>query len=130
MFTVEETIRKVKFAYAWSGAGEEDQAAEVGGALVAEGSGGIDQSSDAIGLNGTADKGGSPGSGSAGGLLGLEELFLGVGGLSTVVRVTEDRAKDRKRDSVAVDSTKSNRTRLHRWQVCERDAMLVKETSL
>lgn len=128
MFTVEQTIGKVRFAYTWSGAGEEDQAAKVRGTLVAEGSGGVDQGSDAIGLDSTTDKGRTPGSGSAGGLLGFEEFFLGVGGLSTVVCVTEDRAKDRKRDSVAVDGPKSDRARLHRWQICEREAVSVNET--
>ena len=70
-------------------------------------------------MDGATDKGRTPGSGGAGGLLGLEELFLGIGGLGTVVCITEDRAKDGKRDRVGVESTKSNSARLDRRQVYE-----------
>lgn len=110
--------RKVSWTYTWGGAGHEDQAAEIGGTLVAERSGGIDQGSHAVGLHGATDKGRSPGGGGAGGFLGLQELFLGVGGLGAVVGVTEDRAKDGERDGVAVDGAESDGARLDRRQVC------------
>lgn len=113
------------WTYAWSGASEEDQAAEVGSALVAEGASGIDQSSNTVRLDGATDQGRSPSGGSAGGLLGFEEFFLGVGGLGAVVGVTEDRAEDGERDGVIEDSAQSDSARLHGRQVWNKEIVSV-----
>lgn len=104
--------------YAWCGTGHEDQAAQVGGTLVAEGTGRVNQSTDTIGLDGAADKGATPGGGGRGGLLRLEEFLLGVGGLSAVVGVTEQRAEDGKRGGVVEESAEGDGGGLDRWEVC------------
>ena len=83
-----------RFTYTWSGAGEEDQAAQVGGALVAERAGGIDEGADAIRLDGGADERGTPGRGGSGRLTGLEHLFGAVGGLGALVGLLEQRGQD------------------------------------
>lgn len=89
--------------YGRSRAGEEDQGAEVSGALVGESASGVDEGTNTVGLNGRADEGSTPGGGGGGSLLGLEELLLGVGGLGLAVGVTEDGAKNGKGDGVVVD---------------------------
>ena len=104
--------------YAGGRASEEDQGTEVSRALVAEGTSGIDQSSNTISLDSGTDDGRTPrGSGSCG-FLALEELFLGVCGLSTVVGVTEKRSEDCKGCSVVEDGSEGDSRRLHWWKVC------------
>ena len=105
--------------YGRSRAGEEDQAAEVGGALVGESASGVDEGTDTVGLDGRADEGGTPGSGGGGSLLRLEELLLGVGGLSLAVGVAEDRAEDSEGDGVVVDGAERDGRWLDRRKVCE-----------
>jgi hypothetical protein len=51
---------KAAMTYRGSSGGEEDQRAEVGGALVGEGAGGVDQSTNAVCLDGRADDGATP----------------------------------------------------------------------
>jgi hypothetical protein len=46
--------------YGRSGGSEEDQRAEVGGALVGEGTGGVDQSTNTVCLDGRTDDGATP----------------------------------------------------------------------
>lgn len=103
--------------YAWSGASKEDQTAQVGGTLVAEGTGCVDQSGNTVGLDSTADQRASPRGNSAGGLLGLQELLLGVCSLSTVVGVTEDGGKDAQGSGVGEDSSQRNGGGLHGREV-------------
>jgi uncharacterized membrane protein len=71
--------------YSWSRSGHEDNTAKVGSSLIAEGAGSVDQGADAVGLEGRANERGTPGDGSRASLLGSEELFLGVGNLSSLV---------------------------------------------
>ena len=87
----------------WSRAGEQNQRAEVGGALVAKRAGGIEERADAVGLDGGADERGAPCSASRCSLLGLEELLAGVGLLGAAVGVAEDRAEDGERGGVVED---------------------------
>lgn len=101
----------------WSGAGEEDQATEVCGALVAERAGGIDQRTHTVRLDGGADERCAPCGGSGGGFLRLEELFLGVGGLGLAVGLAEERAEDGKGRGVVEDGAERDGGRLHRWEV-------------
>lgn len=100
-----------------SRAGEEDQRAEVGGALVGESASGVDEGTDTVRLDGRADEGGTPGSGSRSSLLGLEELLLGVGGLGLTVGVAEDGAKHGKGDGVVVDGAEGDRGGLNGREV-------------
>jgi hypothetical protein len=107
--------------YGRSRAGEEDQAAEVGGALVGESASGVDEGTNTVGLDGGADEGSAPGSGGGGSLLGLEELLLGVGGLGLTVGVTKDGAKHGKGDGVVVDGAEGDRRGLNGrevWKKC------------
>jgi hypothetical protein len=92
-----------EYTYCRSRAGKEDQGAEVSSALVAEGASGVDESTNTVCLDTGADEGSSPGGCGRGGLLGLEELLLGVGGLCLTVGVAEDWAEDGERDGVVVD---------------------------
>ena len=112
--------RKTSGTYGRSRGGEEDQRAEVGSALVGESAGSVDESTNTVGLDGGADEGSAPGGGGRGGLLRLEELLLGVGGLSLAVGVAEDRAEDGKGDGVVVDGAEGDRGGLDGREVCRR----------
>ena len=112
-------------AYGRSGGGEEDQRSEVGGALVGESASGVDEGTDTVGLDGGADEGSTPGSGGGGGLLGLEELLLGVGGLGLAVGVAEDGAEDGKGDGVVVDGAEGDSGGLNGREVCRSEVLVV-----
>ena len=86
--------------YGRSSGSEEDQRAEVSSALVGEGAGGVDESTNTVRLDGRADDGATPRGSGGGSLLGVEVLLLGVGLLRTAVGVTENGAEDGKGDSV------------------------------
>ena len=90
-------------AYRWSRASEEDQCAQVRRALVAQSTGRIDERTNTVRLDRRADERSAPGGASRGSLLGLEELFLGVCGLSLAVGLSEDRAEDGEGGGVAED---------------------------
>lgn len=106
--------------YGRSGAGEEDQGAEVSSALVGKSASGVDEGTDTVRLDGRADEGSTPGRGGGGSLLGLEELLLGVGGLGLTVGVTENGSEDSKGDGVAVDGAKGDRGGLDGREVCRK----------
>jgi hypothetical protein len=74
--------------------GHEDEPAEVRGALVAEGAGGVDQGADAVALESGADESGAPGGDGRRGLLGADELLLGVGRLGALVGLAEEGRED------------------------------------
>lgn len=93
---------------AGSGGGGEDEAAEVGSALVAQGAGGVDQGADTVGLQGRADEGGAPGDGGGRGLLGLDKLLLGVGGLGAVVGLAEEGREDGELNAVVEEGAEGN----------------------
>jgi hypothetical protein len=103
--------------YRWCRAGEEDQATEVCGALVAECAGGVDERTHTVGLDGRADEGSAPCGGGGGSLLGLEELFLGVGGLGLAVGLAEERAKDGEGCGMVEDGAERDGGRLDRGKV-------------
>jgi hypothetical protein len=103
--------------YGRSGGSEEDQRAEVGGALVGEGTGSVDQSTNTVCLDGRADDGASPGGGSSCGLLAVEVLLLGVCLLRAAVGVTEDGAEDGERDGVVEGRAESDGRGLDGWEV-------------
>lgn len=113
--------------YAGCRASHEDETAEIGGAFVAQGTSGIDQSADTVRLDCAASKRGSPGCGGAGGLLGLEKFFLGIGLLCTVVRVTKDRCKDGERSGVGKDGPKRDGGWLDRRQIFARLTLISEE---
>ena len=73
--------------------GEEDQAAEVGGALVAEGAGGVDEGADAVGLQRGAHERRAPGRGGRRRLPRPQELLLRVRRLRPLVRLSQKRSE-------------------------------------
>lgn len=75
-------------------ASKENQRPQVRSPLVAQGARSIDERANTVRLQRGADDRGSPCGGGRGGLLGLDELFLGVCGLGAVVGVAEDGAED------------------------------------
>lgn len=50
------SMQRKGYTYSWGRGGHEDQAAKVCGALVAEGSGGVDQSANTVTLEGRSDE--------------------------------------------------------------------------
>lgn len=94
--------------YSWGGRCKEDESTEVGGSLVRESAGSVDQRTDTVRLDGRANEGSTPGSAGRGSLLGLEELLSRVGGLCAAVGVAKEWAEDGKRCSVVEDGTKRN----------------------
>ena len=103
--------------YRRSRAGHEDQGTHVGSALVGEGTSGVQKSTNTVRLDGRANKGSTPSSGGGSSLLGLEELLLGVGGLSLAVGVTEDGAEDGERCNVVEDGAEGDGRRLDGGEV-------------
>ena len=101
-------------SYRWRGAGEEDNATEVGGTLVRESSGRVDQSCDAVCLNARTDDGRAPDRCGRRGLLGLEELLARVGSDGAVVSLAEERSHDGKRRRVGEDGAEGDGRRLDR----------------
>lgn len=102
------------------GGGSKDQTAEVRSALVAQGAGGVDESTHTVGLERGADEGGAPGDGGGGRLLGLDELLLGVGELGAVVGLAEERREDRELDAVVEEGAQGNGRGLDGREVWER----------
>ena len=103
--------------YGGSGAGHEDQRSEVGGALVRQSSGGVDEGTDSVGLHGGSDDGCTPGGRRRGGLLGLDEFLGGVGALGTVVRVAENGAENGEGGGVVEERAEGDGRRLHGGEV-------------
>ena len=104
--------------YAWCRTSHEDQRTEVRRTLVAHSTSSIDQSTNTVGLNSGSNQRRAPGGGGRGGLLGLEEFLLGIGGLGTVISITEDGSEDGERGGVVEDGAESNRRGLNGWEVC------------
>jgi hypothetical protein len=99
---------RIAMTYRWCGGSHEDQWAEVSSALVGEGTGSVDQSTNTVCLDGRADNGATPGGSGGCGLLAVEVLLLGVGLLRAAVGITEDGAEDGEGDSVVEGRAKSN----------------------
>ena len=97
---------------------QEDQRSQVGSTPGAQGSSRDHESTNAISLDNTTNDGGTPSCGGTGGFLGLEKLFLAVGGLGPVVRVTEERSENGKRCRMREDGTGSDGRGLHGWEIC------------
>lgn len=97
-------LKQCMVTYRWSRAGSEDQSTEVGGALVAESTRGIDESTDTVGLERRAGERCAPRGADGRGFLRLEEFFLGVGFLGLAVGLAEDGAEDRERCDVVESS--------------------------
>jgi hypothetical protein len=103
--------------YSWSSASEEDQAAQVGSALVGESASGVDQSTNAIGLESGSEQRAAPSGSSGCGLFGLEELLFAVGGLGAVIRVSEQRAHHGERRDMVEDGAERDGGRLNRGKI-------------
>lgn len=98
-------------------AGEEDKTTQVRGALVAEGASGVEKRADTVRLHGAAYQARAVAGRRRRGLLGLEELLLGVGCLRLPVRVAKDGTEDRQRDRVRVDGAEGDSRGLNRREV-------------
>jgi hypothetical protein len=107
-----------RMTYTRSSSGSKNQTTEVSGTLVAQGSGSIDESTDTVALQGRADKGGAPGGDGVGGLLGLDELLLGVGELGTVIGRAEEGAQDGELDAVVEEGAQRDGGGLNGGEVC------------
>lgn len=68
-------------------------------------------------MNGATNERSSPGGGSRCGFLGLDELFLGVGGLGAVVGVAEDGTEDSEGGCVVEDGAEGDGGGLDWWEV-------------
>ena len=88
--------------------GSEDETAEVGGAAVAEGAGGVDEGADTVRLEGRADEGRTPGHHDRGGLTRLGKLLLAVGDLGALVGLAEERGHDGQLGGVVEDGAEGN----------------------
>lgn len=86
--------------YTRSSSSKENQASQIRSTLVAQRAGGIDQGRDAVALQGGADDRGAPGHGGAAGLLGADELLLGVGELGALVGGAQDGGEHDQLDAV------------------------------
>lgn len=109
--------------YRWSGRSSEDQGTKVGSALVAHGASGVDESADTVGLESRASEGGTPSGGCGCGLLGLDEVLSGVGGLRAAVGVAEERAHDSERCSMVENGAQGNGRWLDWWEVYDQETM-------
>ena len=98
--------------YCRSVAGHEDKSTEVGGALVAQSAGGIDERTHAVGLETRPEERSTPSNGGTGGLLGAEELLLGVSLLGALVGLTEERREDCELGGVVEDGAEGDGRRL------------------
>ena len=114
----ETSSSPLKATYTGSSSSSEDQTTEVGSALVAQRSSGIDESADAVALQGRADESGAPGGDGVGGLLGLDELLLGVGELGAVVGLAEERAQHGELDAVVEEGAQRNGGGLNGREIC------------
>lgn len=94
--------------YTRSSSSSKDQTTQVRSALVAQGACGINESSNTITLEGRADERGAPGNGGTAGLLGLDELLLGVGRLSALVGLAEDGTQDGQLNAVVEESAEGD----------------------
>lgn len=110
-------------AYRWGGRSKEDEGTKVGGALVGEGAGGVDESAYTIGLDTRADNGASPRGGGGGSLLGVEVLLLGVCLLCAAVGIAKDGAKNGEGDGVVEGSAEGDGRGLDGREVYERRAV-------
>lgn len=104
--------------YTGGGGGGKDEASEVGGALVAQGAGGVDEGADAVALQGGADERGAPGDGGRRSLFRLDELLLGVGGLGALVRLAEDGGEHGDLDAVVEEGAEGDGRGLDGGEVC------------
>lgn len=105
--------------YGRSRGGEEDEAAEVGGTLVAESSGSVDESAYTVGLKGRADEGGSPGDSGGRSLAGSEELLLGVGSLGALIGLAKEGGEDGELNGLVEDGAEGDSRRLDGREVCK-----------
>lgn len=91
---IKEDMFKKERTYARARRCEEDQSTKISSTLVAECTSSVNQSSDTVCLDSGADESRAVAGSSSGGFSRLEELLLAIGGLGSVVGVTEDGGKD------------------------------------
>lgn len=117
-------IRLFRDAYSRGRGGQEDEAAKVGGALVAEGARGVEQRADAVGLHGRADERGAVRDGGRRRLPALEELLLRVGRLGAAVCLAKERRQNGELSGVAKNGADGDGRGAHGREVVERHGIL------
>lgn len=105
--------------YTGSRGSEEDETTEVSSALVAQSTSSVNQSTNTVALQGGTDERGTPGERSTAGLLGADELLLGVGKLSALVCLAEDGSEDSELDAVVEGRAEGDGRGLDRGEVYE-----------
>lgn len=110
-------ISKVRGTYSRGRGGGKDESTEVGGALVAESAGGVDEGTDTVRLESRADERRTPGDSGGRGLLGAGELLLGVGRLGALVGGAEDGCEDGELNTVVEDGAEGDSRRLDGGEV-------------
>lgn len=100
-----------------SAGGSKDQAAQVGGALVAQGTGGVDECADTIRLQRRTDEGGAPGEGGTGCLSRAEKLLFGVGSLGALVCLAEERGEHGQLGRVVEDGAEGDSRGLNSGEI-------------
>jgi hypothetical protein len=99
--------------YTGGGAGEENQATEVGCSFITKGASRINQGRNSISLHGTPNDGATPSCRSSSRLLRSNKFLLRVGGLGAVICIAKDRGQDAQRRSVVKYGSRSNSGGLH-----------------
>lgn len=120
MIKSRDALAIIQCTYRWRRASQEDQGAQVGGALVAEGAGGVDEGTNTVRLECAASERSTPCGGSRRSLLGAQKFLLGVGGLGAVVGFAKDRAKDGEGGDVVEDGAEGDGRGLNGGKVCRR----------
>lgn len=94
--------------YTRSRSSEEDETTEISSALVAQSTSSVDQSTDTVRLESRTDERRTPGERSTAGLLGADELLLGVGDLGALVGLAEDGGEDGELNAVVEGRAEGN----------------------
>lgn len=111
--------KRLEKTYTGSRSSEEDETTEISSTLVAQSTSSVDQSTDTVRLESRADERRTPGEGSAAGLLGADELLLGVGDLGALVGGTEDGGEDGELNTVVKGRAEGNGRGLDSGKVCD-----------
>lgn len=121
--TIVSTMRATSWhrvTYGRSRGSSEDETTEVGSALVAQGASGVNEGGDTVALETRAQEGGAPSDGGIGGLLGLDELLLGVGQLVAVVGLAENGGQDGELNALVEGQAEGNSRGLNGRKVYEK----------
>lgn len=117
--TPKPSNRSERSTYRRSRRSSKNKSTKVRRALVAQSARSLNQSTNTISLEGGAHERSAPGGADSRGLLGLEELLRGVGGLCAAVGLAEDGAEDGEGCDVVEGGAEGDGRWLDCWEVCE-----------